>query len=535
MRAGRYAEAERDFRVVLQSAPAHSLALENLGILALQRQNPTEAIALLSRAASLAPERATALYNLGTAHIAAFHFQAAKECLLKAIKLKPAFAEAHNNLGNLHKYLGEPDAAIRYCAQALALAPNNVGLHSNYLVSLHFSQSSTAEEFLRQHQAWAERHAKKHYPRGKCFSNTRDPERRLKLGFVSSKFNGNIVGRLLRPVFSALDRNNFSIHCYSNTLKEDTTTEELRAAAETWTPIQTLEDSAAAKKIEGDGIDILFDLCGHVPDNRLLIFARRPAPVQVTWLDYFDTTGIETMDYILSDPVTTPPGSPQRFVEQVLCLPTRLCWSPPQLAPDVAARDVTGKLRFGSFGRLDKLNPDTIELWASIINATDASLLLKSRAFSIPELCRHVLAQFAARGVAAERIELRGPSPYPQLLKEYGDIDVALDTHPYSGGATSADALWMGVPVITLSGDCMISRQTAAMLHCVGLDSFVAEDPKQYLEIAIRSSAQRDRLAEIRAGLRSAMQNSALANADIFTQSFAACLRTIWRRWSIGY
>ena len=158
---------------------------------------------------------------------------------------------------------------------------------------------------------------------------------------------------------------------------------------------------------------------------------------------------------------------------------------------------------------------------------------LKMPAFSIPELCRHIWLSSRHEASRLSRIELRGPSPYPQLLKEYGDIDVALDTHPYSGGATSADALWMGIPVITLCGDCMISRQTAAMLHCVDLDSFVAEDPKQYLEIAIRSSAQRDRLAEIRAGLRSAMQNSALANADIFTQSFAACLRTIWRRWCI--
>jgi predicted O-linked N-acetylglucosamine transferase (SPINDLY family) len=533
-RAERYSEAEGVYRSMLQISPSHSVALENLGILAVQRNSPEDAIALLTRAGALAPERASAHYNLGAAYIAAFRFAAAKDCFLRAIELDPEFAAAYNNLGNIHRYLGDPVSAIRYYARALELAPHDAALHSNYIISLHLDETFTAHDLFAQHQAWAMHHAQKHYPTHKRFANAVDPERRLNLGFVSPNFNGNIVGQFLRPAFSTLDREQFLIHCYSNTKHMDALNDELRAHAFSWNDIRALDDAQAAHKIESDGIDILIDLAGHTPNNRLLIFARKPAPIQVAWLDYFDTTGLATMDYIVSDPITTPPGSPQRFVEKVLHLPTRLCWSPPHFSPEVVPRSVTKRIVFGSFNRLDKINVNTIKLWAAIIRATDASLLLKSRAFSVPELCENLLTQFAAHGVAATQIELRGPCPYPQLLSEYGDIDIALDTYPYNGGATSADALWMGVPVITLAGERMISRQTAAMLHRVGLDSFVAENPARYLEIAVRSAKERDRLAEIRAGLRAAVQTSALGNASFFTQSFADCLRTIWRRWCAG-
>jgi protein O-GlcNAc transferase len=527
-RAGRHSEAEGIYRSLLQIDPNHSVGLENLGILASRRNDPEEAISLLTRAVSLAPERASAHYNLGIAYIAAFRFEAAKNSLLRAVELYPAFVEAHNNL---HKYLDDPQSAIRYYARATELAPNDSTLHSNYLISLHLDGSCRSDESFTQHQVWSMRHARQYYPTRKRFVNSADPERPLKLGFVSPRFNGQIAGQLLCPIFSALDRARFLIHCYSNTRQVDAFTGELRAHAFSWNDIQALNDSAAAHKIEADGIDILIDLAGHTPANRLLIFARKPAPLQVAWLDYFDTTGLSTMDYIMSDLITTPPGSPQRFSEKVLHLPTRVFWSPPKFAPDVARRSSTNQLRFGSFNRLDKINAGTIELWSKVIRATDASLVLKNQAFSVPELCKKVLNRFAACSVKAEQIELRGPSPYEQLLSEYNDIDIALDTHPYSGCITSADALWMGVPIITRAGESMISRQTATMLHCVGLESFVAENSDHYLEIALRSAKERDRLTEIRGGLRTAVQTSALGNAAVFTESFAQCLRTIWRRW----
>jgi protein O-GlcNAc transferase len=533
-RAQHYSEAEGAYRSVLQVAPEHSVALENLGILALCRNCPEDAIALLKRATSLAPERATAHYNLGSAYVAGLCFESAKDSLLRAIELNPAFANAYNNLGNVYKYLGDPHEAIRHHARANELVPNDATIHSGYLFSLHLDGSCRADVLFSQHQAWAARHAQKYYPTSKRFANTADPERPLKLGFVSPRFNGQIADQFLRPVLSALDRDQFRIYCYSNSRQTDAHTEELRAHAFSWSDIQTLDDSEAAHKMEAEGIDILIDLAGHTPNNRLLIFARRPAPVQVTWLDYLDTTGLATMDYIISDRVTTPSGTPQRFTEKVLHLPTRLFWSPPKFSPDVVKRSSTNRLRFGSFNRPDKLNADTIKLWAKIIQATGASLLLRNRAFSAAELCKKVLIQFAACGVKARQVELGWSSSYEHLLREYGDIDIALDTHPYSGCTTSADALWMGVPVITLAGESMISRQTAALLHCVGLDSFVAQNPGRYLEIAVRSANERDRLAEIRAGLRAAVDTSALGNASSFARSFADCLRTIWRRWCAG-
>ena len=533
-RAGRHSEAESAYRSVLQREPDNSFAMENLGVLALRRQSPEDAIELLSRAASLAPERASAHYNLGVAHITALRFAAAKECLLRAIELDSEFAAAYNNLGNLYRYLGDPVSAIRYYARALELAPHDATIHSNYIISLHLDESSTAHDLFAQHQAWATRHAQGHYPIRKGFANAADPDRQLKLGFVSPSFNSHLVGQFLRPVFSTLDREQFRIYCYSNTKQMDALTDELRAWAFSWNEIRALDDSLAARKIEDDGIDILIDLAGHAPNNRLLIFARKPAPIQVVWLDYFDTTGLATMDYIMSDPITTPPGSPQRFTEEVLHLPTRLCWSPPHSSPDVVQRSVTERIVFGSFNRLDKISAGMIRLWAAIIRATNASLLLKARAFSVPELRDKVLTQFAAQGVTAGQIELRGPTPYAGASgrvwrHRHRARHVPLQrVHNFSGRALDGGA---GDYSGRRKHDLPADRDDAPLRRT----RFVCRREHCALSGNRRTKRKGTRPSR-RNSCRSppAVQSSALGNASLFTRSFAECLRTVWRRWCAG-
>jgi predicted O-linked N-acetylglucosamine transferase (SPINDLY family) len=313
-------------------------------------------------------------------------------------------------------------------------------------------------------------------------------------------------------------------------------TDALRRLAHGWRDITALDDEAACRQIENDGIDILFDLAGHAPGNRLGIFARRAAPLQVAWLDYFDTTGIATMDYIVTDPVTTPPGSPQRFTETLLCMPeSRFCFTPIEDAPEPSPRPSGAPPVFGSFNRLDKINDEVIGAWSQILlRVPEARLVVKNAALSVPDVAARFRLRFAQRGLAAERIDLRPSSSHRDLLAQYADIDLALDPFPYNGGATTLDALWMGVPVLALAGERMIGRQSAAMLSCIGRGDLVANDPDQYVELCVRKAFEVDRLREERVPLRERMRVSALCDTSRFARAMEDNLRSAWRRWCAG-
>jgi predicted O-linked N-acetylglucosamine transferase (SPINDLY family) len=284
-----------------------------------------------------------------------------------------------------------------------------------------------------------------------------------------------------------------------------------------------------------DGIDILVDLDGHTPDSRLLLFARKPAPVAITWLGYWNTTGMATVDYILTDPHTTPEGSPQRFTEAPLRLPdSRFCYAPVPYAPAVAPLPVANgrAFTFGSFNRYDKLGPGVLDCWAAILQRVPASrLVIKNSAIAIAHARDALHRQFAARGIAPDRIELRARSPHAAMLAEYGDIDLGLDTFPYNGGLTTCEALWMGVPMVAIEEERMISRQTAAMLRLTGGEAFIAGTRDEYVALAVQWSQQRDKLAAVRASLRERMRASPLCDGVRFTRNLETALRAVWRRY----
>ena len=534
-KSARYREAEKAYQTILQTYPNHADALQQFGLLALQLGNYPVAENLCRRAVAAAKDQSLAHYNLGMVLAARYRFSEAHQAFQRSIELDPNNAAAWNNLGNVQKYLGKFREALHNYHRAITLDSQNAGLYSNYLVCSHFDETLQHDELFAHHCEYGNRFAAGFYPILKKYVNNPDLERPIRVGYLSPRFSTMIVGYFLRALFFELDSSRYPIYCYSATSETDKLTDELKSRALVWRDITHSSDDEAASQIEQDGIDILIDLAGHAPENRLLIFARKPAPIQITWLDYFNTSGLTTMDYIVSDLFTTPLDSPQRFTEEIIRLPhSRFCYSPLENAPPVARLPCLNKeyFTFGSFNRLDKITPEVIRLWAKVLQQVPkARMVIKNSAMVVPDVCEHLLRRFTDQGISAERVELRKASAHLDMLGEYADIDLALDTFPYNGGATTFDALWMGVPVVSLRGERMIARQTSSLLENVNLREFIADSPGQYVAIAVDWANRTSQLAEIRAGLRTKMQNSPLCDAKTFARHFESALRMVWQKW----
>ena len=530
---GELAEARILYGEVLKVKPHHLGALYNLARLLQEAEEVEEASGLFKLLLNLAPEHPQAYYWLGKALHDLWRLDEALSYLQAGIKYHPQSAALYNLLAYVYNNLAQHSDAISACKKALAIKPDFWQAHSNLLVMMHFYLDHNLEEIFLAHQAWSQRHLSES-ARGFTHILSTDINKRLRVGYVSPNFYRGPVGYFTRPLFAAHDKNQVEIYCYYNFKIFDDVTQQLQSFADKWQNIAGMEDAAAAELIYEDKIDILVDLSGQTADHRLLVFARKPAPIQVTWLDYFDTTGLPSMDYLISDPHHTPPDTAQRFTEKVVRLAeTRLCFSPPEFAPDVMPLPalVNGYLTFGSFNRSSKMIPEVVALWARILNEIpNARLILKGGALNDPEAWDKTYAKFADHGIVASRIELRSASAHSEMLKEYGDIDIALDPFPHNGGATTCDALWMGVPVIALRGRDMIGRQSAAMLTNVGLQEFVAESEGEYIAIAKAWQNNFARLAEIRKQLRGNMGTSPLCNGSRFAREMEAAYRTMWKQ-----
>ncbi len=537
-RRGEFAAAEQCYKAVLAQEPRDPDALYRMGVLALQCANATGAMHYLRQARAVRELDADGWYNLGMACTLDYVFDDAQAAFARALELDPTHASAAVSLGNIHKLLGRPGEAAHAYLMAVASPRAGPTLFSQLLVGLHTNPAVTAEQLFALHREWARRYAEPLYPREARFANVADPARRLRVGLVSPKFTADIVGHFLRTVLPPLAAL-ADLYLYHAGTGHDWVTQELAQAPVQWRSIAALDDAAAAALVTRDRIDVLVDLAGHAPGNRLLLFARRPAPVQVTWLDYFDTTGLATMDALVSDAVSTPPdlveGGVQRFTERVVYLPhTRLCYAPPPFAPAVAplpAMD-TGQVTFGCFGRVDKMLPEVLALWSRVLDAVPRSTLrLKNGGCEAAPVRERIVACFAAHGIASERIAFRGPGPHAAMLAEYATVDIALDTFPYNGGATTCDALWMGIPVVTLAGDTMIARQGASLLSAAGHAAWVATDAATYVRIARQLAADLPALAATRAALRAALASSPLCDGTAFAHDLFAALQQQWMRW----
>ena len=322
---------------------------------------------------------------------------------------------------------------------------------------------------------------------------------------------------------------------YATQAAGDAVTVRIKAYCHRWRAVSQLSDEALAATIRDDGVDILIDLSGHTADNRLPMFAWKPAPVQATWLGYFATTGVMAIDYLVADPWTLPAEEEVNFTETIWRLPeTRLCFTPPDEAVAIAPLGAigNGQLTFGCFNHLTKVNDDVVALWARILAAIpEATLLLKAKQLQEPEARLAVIERFAAQGIAGDRLRLEGPTPRADYLDAYNRVDIALDPFPYPGGTTTVEALWMGVPVLTLAGSSFISRQGVGLLMNAGLPDWIATDPDDYVARAVAHGSDVRQLASLRAGLRQQVMISPLFDAPRFARHFETALRGMWQRW----
>jgi predicted O-linked N-acetylglucosamine transferase (SPINDLY family) len=356
---------------------------------------------------------------------------------------------------------------------------------------------------------------------------------------VSGDFVTHPVGFLLRDILRYHDKNKFEVYCYSMVIRAEDVLPELREAADKWEDIFFLSDEEVVSIIRKDQVDILVDLSGHTAFHRLLTFARRPAPIQAEWIGYFHSTGMTSIDYYITDPNTSPPKSGQLFSETPVYLPhTRFCYGPPPYTPEVGAPPVTshGSIIFGSFNRLAKMTDEVVSAWASILHkVADSRLVIKSGPLADTTVKERLMTRFTKLGISHDRLELRENSPHVEMLAQYGEIDIALDTFPFNGGMTTLEALWMGVPVVTIAGNTVVSRQTVSALANIGLaDELAFPNIEAYIQGAVALANDRQRLSKLRQEIRPRMAASPLRQPEPFVRDLEALYRRMWEAWCRG-
>jgi len=526
--SGKLDEAVAAYREAIRLNPAFFEAWTNLGIPLYQLNRFEEALAAQDSALRLRRDASGAHGNRGNALFALGRLDSAARAYQTALALDPSQAEAATSLGNLWKEQGRHDQALSAYRLARHAAPWHAAAGSNLILGLHYADGVSQSAILEEALSYARRFEPP--PAPPLFARPADPFRRLRIGYVSGDLRRHPVGYFLAPVLANHDRSGFEIVCYSANPIVDDMTRHLHGLCDHWRSLAGLPDEAAARQIAADQIDILVDLSGHTAFNRLPVFARRPAPVQASWLGFWGTTGLSAIGSILSDETSIPDGEDHFYSETVIRLPQgRFCYAPPDYAPEPVAPD--GPITFGSFNNLSKIGPAVRRLWAAILLRIPASrLVLKWSTLADPALRAALTAEFAEAGIDPGRIELRGASAHRDMLAEYGDIDIALDPFPFGGGLTSCEALWMGVPVVTMPGANPASRQTAGFLRAIGHEEWIADSPGAYRRIAGDLAADRDRLAELRQGLRPALAASPLCDGPGFTRTLEQAYRALWHK-----
>lgn len=486
------------------------------------------------RLLSIRPDLAEAQNNLGNTLCDLERFDEAEAAFRAAIQIQPGCQDAHFNLANVLRDQGRIHEAIASYRMALELAPDDLQAHSNLLLALNYANPIDTESCRSEARRYAEAVARKTPYRFTEWACRRDPER-LRLGFVSGDLRSHPVGYLIEGLLRGLDATRIEAIAYPTNPATDTVTNRLKNYFAAWKPIHGFGDEGAARRIHDDGVHILIDLTGHTAHNRLPVFALKPAPVQVSWLGYFATTGLAEMDYVLTDPWSTPSDRKKDFTETLWQLPeTRLCFAPPpdevpcsSLPPALE----NGYVTFGCFNNMTKINDDVIALWAHVLDAVPNSrLLLKAHQLGRASCRDRILKRFAANGISPSRLMLEGPTPHHAYLATYHRLDIALDPFPFSGGMTSIDSLWMGVPILTLQGSTLVSRQGTSILANAGLHDWIAKDKDDYIAKAIHHAKDVDRLLKLRSGMRPRLLDSPLCNTKRFASHFESAMWDMWRR-----
>jgi len=530
---GQLDKAVAAYRQAIAVRPNFSEAYSNLGNALRDKGQRDQAIAAYRHAIALRPGYAEAHYNLGVALEEKRKLDEAIASYRQAIAFRSNFAEAHNNLGNAFKDNGQLDEAIACYRQAVRLKPDYAEAHSNLIVTCNYHPACDAGMIHAELRRWNERHAEPHKKLIRPHHNNRDPSRPLRIGYVSADFYKHASAFFLLPLFRCHDRRQFELFGYSHGNCSDEVTQQMKDHMQHWRTTVGMTDAQAAAQVRQDQIDILVDLKLHTADNHLLLFAQKPAPVQATWLGYPGSTGMDAIDYRLTDPYLDPPGQNDAYYsERSIHLPdTFWCYDPLSGEPSVNAPPCVenGFITFGCLNNFCKINDAVLSLWAGVLQTVSGSrLLLMAPEGSARE---RVMARLIRDGIGSGRVEFVPKQFRSGYLTTYHRIDISLDTFPYNGHTTSLDSLWMGVPVITLVGATAFGRAGLSQLTNLGLTELVARTPEQYIQIAADLAKDLPRLTELRRTLRPRMQASPLMDAPRFARNVEAAYRQMWRNW----
>jgi len=529
---GRSEQAAKAFEEAVRIRPDYADAWNNLGTVLKQLKRLRDALAAFRRAIALRPDFVEAHYNCGNVLKELRFFDDAIAAYRRAIELRPDFAQALSNLGAVLKDVGEVEQSVGVTRKALEIKPDLVAA-SNLLCTLHYSDHSTPESLYREHENWDLVFGRQFARDIRKHQNDPSPGRVIRVGYVSPDLSRHPVGRCLVPVLSNHDHTSFQIIAYSDAPSPDDVTARLRACTDVWRETAHLRDDQLAELIRQDGVDILIDLASHTNGNRLAVFARKPAPVQVTWLGMPTTTGLSAMDYRLSDPYLDPPDiATERYSERTVRLPH--CYWPydrPSLTATINAPPsiVNGFITFGCLNNCCKMSDATLQLWARVLLAVpDSRLLLRAAS---GHAASRIQNAFGRAGVDPSRLDFVDHQPHEQYLATYNRIDIGLDTVAYGGHVTSLDSLWMGVPVVTLAGDVPVRRAGLSFCANLSLPNLVATTAGDFVRIASELAADRAALSQYRATLRVRLEASPIMDGPTYARDLEKVFRDLWSQW----
>ncbi len=529
-----YAESKQfelaieQYRKVIQLDPSSSDVCCSLGNLYYHTDQPLLAIEIYQHAIRVKPDNPTAHNDLGNVYKELWMPDEAIACYRQAISLSSERAIFHGNLGSTLKDVALYDESIASIRKALELDPSLVDTHDTLLMTMNYDPRSTSKTILAECKKWDEQHGLPLRSKIKSYPNSLDPDKRLRIGYVSPDFRLHPVGRFLLPIMKHHDKTNVEIYCYSNSDREDEITGQYRDIANHWESVYSLSDDVASEKIRSDQIDILVDLSLHTSGNRLRMFAQKPAPIQFTYAGYPGTTGLSAIDYRFTDSELDPEGSDEHYAEKSIRIPNFWCYDP-AIDDDIALElpaTRNGYITFGSLHNFCKVNYDVLNLWGKLLRELPNSRLIL---LAPPDSCRsRVIEQLSQYGVDAGRIEFLNRMPHAEYMRTYHRIDISLDTFPYNGHSTSLDSLWMGVPVVTLVGKTVVGRGGLSQLTSIGQNDLIAYSADEYLEKAKQLSSNLEKLSTLRSSLRDQMRQSALINPAGITTAIEDAYRQKW-------
>ena len=533
---GRLNDAVTSFIHALDIDPENDNTLYMIGVTFLALKQYAVAQKYFEKATKINPENVSAFCNLGFSLKDQLRQKMATKAFVRALEIDPNCSEAYSGLSDIYIEQGHPDEAIPLLKKAIRLKPDNVEAHQTLLLALHYSMRHSPKEIFREHLDFAstfEIPLGQHRPLG-----TYTRGRKLRIGYVSPDFRQHSVSYFIEPVLLNHEREKFEIFLYYNTRNEDDVSLRFKKLSDHWHNISNLSDDKVEDLIRNDRIDILVDLAGHTRDNRLPVFARKPAPVQVTWIGYPNTTGLSTIDYRITDSYLDPAGSADElYSEKLIRLPGSFsAYLPPKDAPKV--RDSppaiqNGFVTFGSFNNIAKMNPEVVNCWSTILNALpNAKLVLKSYNMGDYDIAKSVQKSFLNHGIDSDRLTLLVKDELiRQHLEHYNNIDLALDTFPYNGTTTTCEALWMGVPVVVLEGNSHVSRVGYSIMRNLDYRQLISSNLKEYVDIAVRLASDCEGLRIFRSELRSRFNSSPVMDAKQLTQNIEKVFLEIWGKW----